>query len=95
MQFDVLRELFGPKVTEVAESDIGTVRDSWEEVLVVNVDGAQYPRAYAGPTGSFERALQAIEADEGLETGKIGEGEMAWGYWRGCFGGVCLFGQAG
>ncbi len=93
MQFDVLHELFGSKVTEVAESVVGTLSDHWEEVLVINIDGAQHPRSYAGPTGSFERALQAIEADEGVETGQVGEGEVVGGYWRGSFGGVCIFGQ--
>lgn len=95
MQFDVLRGLCGSKVHELAEEDFESVQEAGEEVLVVNLNGPKHTITLAGPTGSFERALQAIEAEQDVETGEAGKGEVVGGIWRGVFGGMCVFGTQG
>jgi hypothetical protein len=67
MQLDVLRGLLGPEVEPITAENSFKVSPESEEVLLLDVDGAEHTLALAGRSGSFSKVLSAIAKERGLE----------------------------
>ena len=71
MQLDVLHELCGPEVETITETNPGQMPETWEEVLLLDVDGAERPVALAGRSGSFSKVLRALAEEQSLEASHV------------------------
>ncbi len=63
MQLDVLRKLCGPEVEILTEAGTGPLPETWEEILVLDLDDSERPVLVAGPSGSLHRVLRALEEE--------------------------------
>ena len=72
MQLDLLCGLCGPEVDAFDETDFAEVPETWETVLLLDTDDTQQFVTLAGPSGSFDRLVRALEADPSLASGENG-----------------------
>jgi hypothetical protein len=78
MQLKTLCGLCGSEVAFFAEANPRTVSNTWEEILLLDVDDTELPVALAGRSGSFDRVLRALAEDNSLETSAVEWYQVGW-----------------